>query len=129
MKALFQAAPHHAFTSCCDRLRLSVAAIQLGTATDCGWLGYSSASLIIENSSAPVIELAGGAVAVGKMTAFETAPSESVMGEAHAAEREDRGDGCNIDKDLHGCCNSTEGWLQQPITAMLPSKRPGTASF
>jgi len=43
------------------------------------------------------MEFAGEALAVAKMTAVETAPSECVMGEAHAAERKDCGDSCNFD--------------------------------
>ena len=86
---------------------VAIAATQFGTPTDCGRLSYSSAFLVIENSSAPVIELAGGTLAVGKMTAFETAPSKCVMGEAHAAECDDHGGGCNFDKgSLHDDCIS-----------------------
>jgi hypothetical protein len=53
-----------------------------------------------------IVEVAGEApAAVAKMTAGETATSECVMGEAHAAEREDRGDGCNFDTgSLHDDC-------------------------
>ena len=43
---------------------------------------------------------AGEAPAVAKMTAVETATSEGVMGEAQAAECEDRRDGCNFDERL-----------------------------
>jgi hypothetical protein len=63
-------------------------------------------------ASAMIVEVAGEAPAVAKMTAGETATSECVMagetatsecvmGEAHAAECEDRDD-CNFDKgSLH----------------------------
>jgi hypothetical protein len=48
---------------------------------------------------------AGEALAVSNMTAVETAPSERVMGEAHAAERKDRDDSCNFDTgSLHDDC-------------------------
>jgi hypothetical protein len=56
-----------------------------------------------------IVEVAGEApaAAVAKMTAGETATSECVMGEAHAAEREDRGDDCNFDMgSLHNNCFS-----------------------
>jgi hypothetical protein len=103
---------------------VAVAATQFGTPTDCGRLGYSSAFLVIENSSAPVIELAGGALAVGRITPIETAQSECVMGNGHAAECDDHG-GCNFDKrSLHDDYISTEGRLQKPITTIEPNKRP-----
>jgi hypothetical protein len=71
----------------------AVAAIQLGTPTDCGRRYYSSAFLVIEHSSAPVIEPAGGRLALGIMTVFEAIPSECVIDEGHAAECEHRGHG------------------------------------
>ena len=45
-----------------------------------------------------LMEVAGEAPAVAKMTAVETATCECVMGEAQAAECEDRRDGCNFDE-------------------------------
>src|SRR5262245_15954286 len=75
-----------------------VVATQIGVPTDCGRLGYSSAFLVNEDSSAPVIEFAGAALV--KTTALETAPSECVMGEANA-ECENRGNGCNDRRFLH----------------------------
>ena len=49
-----------------------------------------------------VMEFVGDAPALAKMTAVETTPSELVMGEAQAAECEDRGDGCSFDeRSLH----------------------------
>src|SRR5262245_4299266 len=65
--------PHHSESASTS----AVAAIQLGTPTDCGRLGYSSAFLVIEYSSAPVIELAGGALALGKMTGVTPASPKS----------------------------------------------------
>jgi hypothetical protein len=70
--------------------------------------GFSSVLVIRDGySSVLAMEFAGEALAVAKMTAVETAPSECVMGEAYAAERENRGDGCNFDAgSLHDDCFS-----------------------
>jgi hypothetical protein len=60
--------------------------------------GFSSVWIIRDDySSVMVMGFAGEALAVSNMTAVETAPSECVMGEAHAAERKDCGDSCNFD--------------------------------
>jgi hypothetical protein len=103
-----------------------IAAIQLGAPTAPGRRpngyssvlvirdGFSSVSVICDGySSVLVMEFAGEALAVSNMTAVETAPSECVMSEAHAAECEDRGDGCNFDAgSLHDdllCVEINEG--------------------
>ena len=79
----------------------AIAATQLGTPT----AGAAGIFIAVgwrpgEYSSAMVMEVAGEAPAVAKMTAVETATSEGVMGEAQAAECEDRRDGCNFDERL-----------------------------
>jgi hypothetical protein len=95
---------------------VAIAATQFGTPTDCGRLGYSSAFFVIENSSAPVIKLAGRALILSRMTAVDAAPSECVMSDGHTAEYDDHGGGANFDKgSLH---DATEGWLQE-----LPLRR------
>jgi hypothetical protein len=77
-------------------------------------------------ASAMIVEVAGEAPAVAKMTAGETATSECVMGEAHAAECEERGDGCNFDeRSLHDDCISLM-WL---LRISLPLHTPGPDRF
>ena len=111
------------------RYSSAVAAIQLGTPTDCGRLGYSSARLVIEYSSALVTD--GEAPAFAKMTAVETTPSECVMSYARAAESEDRSDGCNFDKgkSLHDDCISFDGhpypYISQNQSVATRAARPG----
>ena len=91
----------------------TIAATQLGAPT-AGAAGLEIPR--IDYTSAMIVEVAGEAPAVAKMTAGETATSECVMagetatsecvmGEAHAAECEDRDD-CNFDKGLHDDCFS-----------------------
>ena len=92
----------------------AIAATQLGAPT-AGAAGLEIPR--IDYASAMIVEVAGEAPAVAKMTAGETATSECVMagetatsecvmGEAHAAECEDRDD-CNFDKgSLHDDCFS-----------------------
>jgi hypothetical protein len=102
------------------RRQSPIAAIQLGTPTAPGRRpndyssvlvirdGFSSVLVICDGySSVLVMEFAGEALAVSNVTAVETAPSECVMGEGHAAERKDRGDSCNFDTgSLHDDCFS-----------------------
>src|SRR5262245_21896984 len=105
-----------------DISSVASAATQFCTPTDCGRLGYSSAFFVIENSSAPIIKLAGGVLILGKMTAVDAAPSECVMDDGHTAEYDDHAGGGNFDKgSLH---DETEGWLQESTATKQASKRP-----
>jgi hypothetical protein len=71
----------------------AVAAIELGTPTNSGRRYHSSAFPIIDHSSTPVIELAGGGFALDILTVLEPAPRECIMSEGHTAECDHRAHG------------------------------------